>query len=195
MSALEPLLSLFRGPRREARSALLLLGEHDRYVALIISANGSDPLLDWSLGPEKRGQMTAPLPTGAKHVSLELRIDPVTGALEAVIGADRDARVLGDSLSLGPDWKALFGAFPRVGVGCIEGTCVFHGLSLEGVERPTAPAPPVVEPVVTQPSPLRPKLRVVSADKPRAPLQKPTKPLISKETARKPDAKPQPKRK
>ncbi len=201
VSAFEPLLSLFRGPRPEARSALLLLGDHDRYVALIISANGSDPLLDWSLGPEKRGQMTAPLPTGAKNVALELRIDPVTGALEAVIGADRDARVLGDSLSLGTEWKELFGAFPRVGVGCIEGTCVFRGLSLEGSTKPTPAPPPVLETLVAPPPlapalPGRGKIRTATfAEKPHAPAQKPTKPLNSKETVRKPDPKPQPKRK
>ncbi len=206
ISAFEPLLSLFRGPKPEARSALLLLGDHNRYVALIISANGSDPLLDWSLGPDKRGQMTAPLPTGAKHVELELRIDPTSGTLEAVIGTGRDARVLGDPLSLGPNWQDFFGAFPRVGVGCIEGACVFHGLTLDGSTRPSAPVPvsapsPSAETVVAPP-PLgpvttntRPKLKTAVAEKPHPVAAKPTKPPNFKENLRKPEIKPQPKHK
>ncbi len=176
-SALEPLIALFRGPKPEARSALMLLGGADRYVSLIISANGSDPLLDWSLGPDKRGQMTAPLPTGAKAVSLELRIDPVTGALSAVIGSERDARVLGDVLSLGPEWKSLFaGEFPRAGVGCLEGTCVFRKLTVEGLEKPAPPSPPVmVAAPIDVIEPVKPPVKKHAP--PRiAPVTKPVKP-------------------
>ncbi len=209
-SIFEPLISLFRGPKPEARSALMLLGAHDRYVALIISASGSDPLLDWSLGPDKRGQMTAPLPTGSKQVALELRVDPTTGALFAVIGTDRDARVLGDALSLGPTWKEQFAEFPRVGVGCLEGTCAFHGLSLTGVMRPELPfekkveplpplAPVVAAPVA--PAPPKPVAQVqkVSPKPPRPPplAAKPAvwgKAPVSKENLKSPPAKSPPKR-
>lgn len=191
-SAFEPLLSLFRGPKPEPRSALLLLGGHDRYVALIISAAGSEPLLEWSLGPERRGQMTAPLPTGANRVELGLRIDPVTGSLAAIIGSDRDARVLGDPLSLGKDWVDQFADFPRVGVGCIEGACIFHDLSLTGLMKPSAPVevhetsqptiavtpPPTKPPKVTaKPPPPKPAV----AAKP--PL-KATKPLNLKDNSK-----------
>jgi hypothetical protein len=141
-SVFEPVLALLRGPKPETRSALLLVGGRDRYVALIISGNGSDPVLDWSLGPNKRGRMSAPVPTGTKHVELTLRIEPVAGSLEAIIGGDQDARVLGDPLSLGPDWREFFDPFPRMGLGCMEGSCVFHDVSLKGELRPM---PRVVE--------------------------------------------------
>ncbi len=185
-SALEPLISLFRGPKPEARSALLLIGGHDRYVAMIISANGSDPLLDWSLGPEKRGQMTAPLPTGAQNVVLELRIDPDTGALFATIGSDRDARVLGDPLSLGMGWQDLFAEFPRVGVGCIEGSCVFHDVSVTGLLKlPEPELTPITvsAPVLEAPKPRPPP--VIKAKPPPAKPKPPAKPVIHKETSKK----------
>jgi hypothetical protein len=101
-SSLEPLLALFRGPRPEARSALMLLGTGGRSVMLILSGSGGQPVMEWTLGPDTQGLMRAPLPTSTTGQVAELRLDPSTGELFAVIGDGRNARVLGDGLHLGP---------------------------------------------------------------------------------------------
>ncbi len=134
--ALEPVRKLFAGPRPDARSALLLVGEPGRYVALVVSGTGAEPVLEWALGSNKRGAMTAPLPAGVIATHLELKIDPQTGELLALVGAGRDQRPLGEKLVLGAGWKALFGKPPRAAVGCLEGTCAFRGLRVEGLMPP-----------------------------------------------------------
>ncbi|MBL8954051.1 MAG: serine/threonine protein kinase, partial [Myxococcaceae bacterium] len=141
-SKLEPVLEVFRGPRPDARSAVMLVGETGRYVALIISGTGDEPRLEWSLGPEVRGAMTTGMSLPAGSQQLELRIDPVTGALSALIGKDRDQRLLGSTVALGPKWKDLFGEAPRPALGCLEGTCAFHSVVLKGLKGPVAPTPP-----------------------------------------------------
>jgi hypothetical protein len=140
-SALEPLYSLFRGPRHDARSALMVLGDHGRFVALVISGGGADPVLEWSLG-DKRGLLRVPLPTATTGQPLALRLDPETGELFAVIGAGRDARALGDGLRLGTAWRDVLES-PRMAVGCLEGTCAFSDLRLSGLDVPGGLSPPV----------------------------------------------------
>ncbi len=141
-SMLEPLWELFRGPKPEARSALMLLGENGRYVAVVVSGNGNEPTLEWALGPDKRGFMQAPLPVKRDGQRLALRMDPETGELFAVSGEGRDARVLGDGLWLGPYWRQLLGDSPRLAVGCLEGRCVFHKVVVQGLELPAGLSPP-----------------------------------------------------
>ncbi|MEW5740248.1 MAG: serine/threonine-protein kinase [Myxococcota bacterium] len=145
-SALEPLWALFRGPRPEARSALMLLGDHGRYVALVVSGSGAEPTLEWSLGPDKRGVITAPLPTKTEGLRLALRIDPETGELFGVVGAERDARVLGTGVWLGPHWRQLLSETPRFAVGCLDGTCAFKQLRLQGIALPSGLSPPAFPP-------------------------------------------------
>jgi hypothetical protein len=141
-SALEPLWRLFRGPRPEARSALMLLGETGRYVALVVPGGAGEPTLEWSLGPDKRGRLQAPLRLTSRGQRLALRMDPETGELFAVAGEGRDARVVGDGLWLGPYWRQLLGESPRFGVGCLDGRCVFRELRLQGLELPSGLSPP-----------------------------------------------------
>jgi len=88
-SRFEPLLEIFRGPRPDARSALMLVGDPGRYVALIISGTGDEPRLEWALGNERRGATLGRMPLAPGPQDLELRIDPVTGALSALYYADR----------------------------------------------------------------------------------------------------------
>jgi eukaryotic-like serine/threonine-protein kinase len=194
-SALEPLWALFRGPRPEARSALMLLGDNGRYVALIVSGSNGEPSLEWNLGPDRQGLMRAPLPTKATGQALELRLDPSAGELFAVIGEGRDARVLGDGLHLGPSWKLLFGEAPRPAFGCLEGTCTFRGLLLEGRTQMTAlVAPPM--PTVEAAAPVEPvKPAVVRSPVAlRAPVAKPQAPMVRPPAAQvvKPQVKPAP---
>ncbi len=180
-STFEPLYALFRGPKPEARSALMLLGKNDRHVTLIVSASGSPPLLEWALGPDLRGEMTGSLQTGAGDVPLELRI--AEGKLFAFIGSDRDARILGGNpLSLGPDLEEAFGEFPRLALGCLEGSCVFHDVSAHGFETThdfdlthvAPPAPPATEvgPPSTGPNkPIRPVATAKSPAPPPTPVK------------------------
>lgn len=141
-SRLEPLLALFRGRRPDARSALMVVGDHGRYVALVVSGSGEEPTLEWALGPDKNGFMRAPLPTASKGQRLGLRIDPEVGLLFATIGQGRDARVLGEGLWMGPDWRQLLGESPRMAVGCLGGRCVFRELRAAGLELPSGLTPP-----------------------------------------------------
>jgi len=183
-SVLEPLWELFRGAKPEARSALMLLGENGRYVALVVSGNGHEPTLEWALGPDKRGFMQAPLPVKPEGQRLALRMDPETGELFAVLGEGRDARVLGDGLWLGPKWRQLLGESPRLAVGCLEGRCQFHKLLIDGLELPNGLTPPplpredVLAPPDDKEQPLKssgepkPKQRSVMTPKPAAPAQK-----------------------
>jgi hypothetical protein len=140
-ASMEPVYEVFRGPRPDARSALMLVGETGRYVALIISGTGDDPKLEWALGPDHRGVMSTAIALGPGSQHLELRIDPLTGALSALIGKDRDQRLLGSVIALGPKWKDLFGDPPKPALGCLEGTCAFHQVVLKGLKL--APPPPV----------------------------------------------------
>lgn len=142
---LEPLWEVFRGHRPLARSALMILGSNGRYIALVVSGGESEPTLEWALGPDKRGFMQAPLPIKARGQRLALRIDPQTGELLGISGEGRDARVLGDGLKLGADWRTLLGDAPRLAIGCLEGRCAFRQISAQGLEVPE-PLPPIEVP-------------------------------------------------
>lgn len=186
-SRLEPLWELFRGPPAEPRSALMLLGEHGRYVALIISGGHEEPTLEWNLGPDKRGVMQAPLPVKAEGQRLALRMDAETGELFAVSGEGRDARILGDGLWLGPGWKQLLGESYRAGLGCIEGRCVFHDVKVLGLELPPGLSPPsfpredVLAPNVAVAPPVKQKVAaILPKPKPVAVQKPPPKPAPKK---------------
>lgn len=168
-SRLEPLWALFRGPRPEARSALMLLGTGGRYVALVISGTGGHPELEWNLGPDKQGHMSAPLPTKTREQLLQLHLDPLTSELIAIIGEGRDARVLGEGLRLGTDWKKEFSESPRAGVGCLDGTCAFRQLAFEGRALTTTLTPPPSPPLEVDIEDLNLPVSV-------KPLKKPNKP-------------------
>jgi|APLak6261679142_1056127.scaffolds.fasta_scaffold00040_56 hypothetical protein len=168
---LEPLWELFRGTKPEARSALMMLGENGRYVALVVSGNGNEPTLEWVLGPDKRGFMQAPLPVKREGQRLTLRMDPETGELFAVSGEGRDARVLGDGLWLGPYWRQLLGDSPRLAVGCLEGRCVFRNLLIQGLDLPSGLTPPPL-PKVDALAPDEEEQQTIKAPGP-APKQKP----------------------
>lgn len=176
-SDLEPLWELFRGRRPEARSALMLLGDNGRYVALVVSAGGEEPTLEWALGPDKRGLMQAPLPVKRMGQRLALRMDPETGELFAVSGDGRDARVLGDGLWLGPSWRELLGDSPRPALGCLEGRCVFREVLVQGLELPSGLTPPAFPPEHFAPEPTpppvtKPKLVAATAKPKPAPKAK-----------------------
>lgn len=178
-SRLEPLFALFRGPRPEARSALMLLGTGGRYVALIISGAGSHPELEWNLGPDKQGHMRAPLPTKTKGQALELQLDPLTGELIAVIGEGRDARVLGEGLRLGTDWmdtgwKESFSEAPRAALGCLDGACAFHSLVFQGLPRVRHLSAPPLPPLVAEPDSPPAPVAKKPAPPTKAPAPKPT---------------------
>ena len=190
-SKLEPLLAVLRGPRPDARSALMLIGQQGRYVALVVSGSGAEPVLEWSLGPDKRGTMLAPLPTKAKEQALQLRIEPATGELYAEVGSGRDLRILADGLRLGPQWLALFGETPRAAVGCLEGTCAFHDLRVEGLVVPR-PAPPPEPPV--SPPPLTSAKQPGKQPAVAAKAPPPPPPPVRKEPPKKNPPPPPPKR-
>jgi eukaryotic-like serine/threonine-protein kinase len=168
-SRLEPMWAVFRGPRAESRAALMLVGPQGqgRYVAFIISGSGNAPLLEWNLGSGRQGSMTAPVAQSPGPQRLELRIDPDTFELEALVGKGRDQRRVAEKLSLGKGWKEVFGRQPHLGFGCLEGTCQFRDVSWEGLD-PRPPTPP--------------------------PLPAPPPPTPQPEVARAPEARPQPKK-
>ncbi len=155
----EGVRKLFFGPRADSRSALLLVGEAGRYVALVVSGTGAEPSLEWMLGGNKRGAMTAPLPAGLLATHLELRVDPTTGDLSALVGTGRDQRPLGEKLVLGKGWKTLFGEPLRAAVGCLEGSCAFRDVLIEGLKLPQVVVPMQVLIEQTPPIPDRPIVR------------------------------------
>jgi hypothetical protein len=150
----------------------MLLGTGGRSVMLILSGSGGQPVMEWNLGPDKQGQMRAPLPTSTTGQAAALRLEPSTGELFAVIGQGRDARVLGDGLHLGPYWKTVLGERPRVAVGCLEGTCRFQSLVLEGQALKSTltppPSPPLEVDVQNLPEPKKPTTPIAK------PVVKPT---------------------
>jgi tRNA A-37 threonylcarbamoyl transferase component Bud32 len=179
-SSLEPLWALFRGPRPHALSALMLLGDHGRYVALVVSGSGDEPMLEWSLGPDRKGVMTAPLPTKTEGQRLALRIDPETGELFAVVGADRDARVLGTGVWLGPYWRQLLSESPRPAVGCLEGTCAFRQVTLRGIALPSGLSPPPLPPEDVLAQPETAAVPPVPMPAVAKPAPKPVEPAVAK---------------
>ena len=154
----------------------MLVGAPGRFVAFIISGSGNPPLLEWSLGSGRQGSMTAPLPQSPGPQRLELRIDPDTFELEAVVGKGRDQRRVAEKLSLGKGWKDLFGDGPRIALGCLEGTCAFRDLTWEGKDA----KPPMISPAPPPLPPQQPLPEVARAPTPtpvtKAPPKKPAPP-------------------
>ncbi|MCL2012314.1 MAG: protein kinase [Cystobacterineae bacterium] len=180
-SALEPLWALWRGPKAENRSALMLIGESSHYVALILSSNGSPPTLEWALGSEKRATLLAPLPLSSKTIPLSLHIEPETGVVSAFLGKGRDKRMLGEPVHLGPQWLSLFGQTPHLAVGCLQGPCTFSNLEIRALYVPP-PAPanllfPLVPEIIPEPTPA-PVAKTAKPSKPpiASPEKKPVKP-------------------
>jgi len=157
----DPIRALFLGPRPNARSALMLVGEPGRYVALVVPADGQPPALEWALGSDKRGTLSAPMPAGGSQV---LKIDPATGELAALIGKGRDQRPLGgDSVTLGPQWRKLFGEAPRAAVGCLEGVCRFSDLEERTLALPPPPEPKPVDVAAVEEPPAEHHTQVAQA--------------------------------
>lgn len=194
-SQLEPLKEVFRGARPDARAALMLLGEPGRYVALVVSGAGEAPTLEWALGSEHRGTMSAAVALPAKATRLELKLNAATGELSAFVGEGADQRPLADPLSLGPKWEQLFGERPRGALGCLEGSCVFQKTRLAGTppEPPAVPladaAPPPSSPHSPAPAPVALKPKPVTLSQavvtkrpvvPRPPPPPPPKKTVSK---------------
>lgn len=142
-SFVEAHLSWLFGERRpNARAALLLLGDAGRSVALVLSPDGQGPALEWALGADRAGVQRAVWPTAPHGGRLTLRIDPEVGLLFALVGEGPSARIVGEGLWLGPDWRQAFGSGARAGVGCLSGKCTFNGLSTVGVELASGLSPP-----------------------------------------------------
>jgi hypothetical protein len=192
------LRSLLRGPKLENRSALLLLGENGRYVALILSANEGYPILEWALGSEKRGTLLAPSPISSKTVSLTLHIEPETGLLSAFIGRGRNKRMLGEPVHLGPNWLSTFGQTPQLAVGCLRGPCTFSELEIRALHLPPPPPSVPLFPLIPEilPAPfLAPAPKTAKAPSPPLPppppaAKKPSK--ITPSSPAKPPAAPPP---
>lgn len=168
-------LGLFRGPRPEARSALMLVGDKGRYVALVVADADKEPTLEWVLAADRRGLMQAPMQLKAGGQRLSLHVDPATGELTVVSGEGRDARTFGEPLQLGKSWRESFGANPKAALGCLEGKCGFRQISVQGLEAPRPiivppPAPP--DPVVVASPKPPPKPPVPPKPPPKPPKKK-----------------------
>jgi hypothetical protein len=156
---LTPFRELFIGPPAVPKSALLLLGEPGRYVALLVTGDNEAPVLEWALGNARRGLMSSPARlVGPGPHRLEIHIDPYRGELHAYVGSRENRRLVGDPLSLGRGWRRLFGKMPQAALGCLDGACRFDRIQFE-VEQAPAPQPPPPPPTVAveTPAPSTPK--------------------------------------
>jgi hypothetical protein len=150
---LAPVRNLLLGPAAESRSALVLLGEPGRYVALVVSASGGPPVFEWALGSEKRGTMSSPSLPKTGPTKLEVFIDSKRGELSAWVGEGQDRRLIGDPMHLGPGWRRLFGEMPKAAVGCLDGECRFSAVHLTVEREPAPPPPPPASPPEVAPVP------------------------------------------
>ncbi len=187
--------ALFLGPPADSRSALVLSGEPGRYVALVVSASGAPPLLEWALGSERRGTMSSPSGPDSGDRLLELSIDAKTGELSAWVGDGGDRRLVGNSMSLGPGWQKLFGEMPKGAVGCLDGACRFTSVEWVAVHPPRPPPPPDATLALPDPAPPkavaavktppgttpRPGVTPAPAPAPKKPLTPPAKPPPAKQ--------------
>jgi hypothetical protein len=148
---------LLTGESPNPSSTLLLVGSiPGRYVSLTVFGNGQDPLLEWALGErDLRGYEGEPHSSGGNN-HLKLQIDK-RGAVLAYVGTEPNVRPVGHSLSLGPNWKHLFGEVPKPAMGCVEGTCSFQHFrySVER-EKPFEPPPPPPPPLPMAKAPTKP---------------------------------------
>ncbi len=134
--------ALLLGPPPEPRAALMLVGDPGRSVVLVTSAGDAPPSLEWALGSDRRGTTSGVAPASGRTARLELSVDGRTGELTAWTGSGQDRRMVGESLSLGPGWRTLFGRTPKVAVGCLDGQCRFTALEWTVEREPPAPWPP-----------------------------------------------------
>jgi hypothetical protein len=116
--------ALLFGPPPEPKTALLLLGNDRRYVALVYKGAGEPLELEWNLGGkhERQGTMLSPPPPSEGALELELAVDE-EGLLVASVGSRESKRAIGEPLHLGAGWMDEFGATPFPALGCIEGIC------------------------------------------------------------------------
>ena len=131
------------GRRPPPQAALLLAGSTGRYVALVHDGAGAPLRLEWTLG-ERRGAMLG-MPSPEGEAVLELKVN-AEGELRAFVGKGKDQRPITEPLNLGPGWMKHFGAAPRPGFGCIEGTCRAEAFTYTVTQEPLAPVPQVAAP-------------------------------------------------
>jgi tRNA A-37 threonylcarbamoyl transferase component Bud32 len=138
------------GRHRNPEAALVLLGTTGRYVAAVLSGDGSPVAFEWALG-EKRGTMLGPpSPTDGK-AQMRLVVDRA-GQLTAYFGADGEQHPIGAPLYLGTDWKKNFGTSPAPQLGCIDAVCTFRQVGYEiGREPPDVPEPMVLDSAPSRP--------------------------------------------
>jgi hypothetical protein len=144
------------GSKPRPSVGLLLVGEKERYVALIASAD--EPIaLEWALG-EKRGRTLLDHSTATDEATLTLRIDPDGKLLaHATIAGNRSP--VGEPLRLGSRWKNEFAlAAPLPGLGCADASCVFEELRYQVEKVAPKPPPPPPPRVVEPPEEPRPKI-------------------------------------
>jgi len=138
------LRDLVLGRNRVPEGALVLLGTPGRYVAAILSGDGSPVAFEWALG-ERRGTMLGPPSPQDGRALVRLVVDRA-GQLTAFYGADGDQHPIGAPLYLGTDWKRHFGAAPAPQLGCIDAVCTFRQVGYEiGREPPDVPEPLVLD--------------------------------------------------
>jgi eukaryotic-like serine/threonine-protein kinase len=132
------------GRNRNPQAALVLLGTPGRYVAAILSGDGSPVTFEWALG-ERRGTMLGPASPPDGRASMRLLVDRA-GQLTAFFGTDGEQIPIGAPLYLGTDWKRHFGAPPAPQLGCVDAQCAFRQVGYEiGREPPDVPEPMVLE--------------------------------------------------
>jgi eukaryotic-like serine/threonine-protein kinase len=138
------------GRHRNPEAALVLAGTPGRYVAAVLSGDGSPVSFEWALG-ERRGTMLGPASPADGKALMRLVVDRA-GQLTAFFGADGEQHPIGAPLYLGTDWKKHFGAAPAPQLGCIDAVCTFRQVGYEiGREPPDVPEPMVLEqPVATR---------------------------------------------
>ena len=168
------------GPPPAPHAALILNGSAGRYVALVLSREGTPLALEWALG-ERRGTMLGlPSPQGPTRLELAVEED---GLLRAYVGEGKDRRAVGEPLNLGPEWTRQFGEPPAPAFGCIEGSCRAQRLTY-ALRRDPPPAPPA--PVAAAaPVASTPRAAAVPA---RAVTKKPSAPAPQKKAAVRPSS-------
>jgi hypothetical protein len=113
------------------RSALLLLGGHNRYAVLVAPFPEGPLTFEWSLG-DKKGTMIGPSVPPGSELKLSLRIDK-EGRLTAHYATLETAgfKPLGEAVQLGVHWKEYFKKAPSPAVGCLEAICTFTRVRYE----------------------------------------------------------------
>ncbi|MGQ0508368.1 MAG: serine/threonine-protein kinase [Myxococcaceae bacterium] len=143
------LKSLISGHSPDAQTALLLMGDPGRYVAIVLTGPAGAAALEWALGEKRGTTLGANSGREGTPTHVELLIDR-DGELRAFAGSDKDRRQVGEPVSLGTDWRAHFGRTPRAAIGCLDGDCQFTRVQLAVARQGRAPPPP---PVLTSPEP------------------------------------------